>query len=873
MTGNGTRRRRSGARGIFVGVLVGALLAGGCQPTPEELWSRAQAAAAAGDPAAASIDLKNLLQAEPRNAAARAALGEAALALGDPVSAEKELRRAIDLGSEREDLDILLASALLAQRRHAEVLAALAGRLAAEAPDSRVRMIAGRAHEGLGQVAEAEGLYRAAMAASPGSPEPMVALVALLFQDGRAAEADTLVEAALRADPRDISALVIKGRRLMETAGAAAAEEHFTRALALAAGPDEQGQVLVGLAEVQLVRENLPEAAGSIGRLEQLAPGSLVTNYLRARYQAQSGDYAGAIVRLQRILKADPEFLPAERLLGTVHYLNGNFEQAAMHMSRVVAKGEDPFMSRMLAELRLRQDRPEQALRTLLPMIRQGPGIVFDQGLLILAGQASLSSGDPEAAASFFRRGQEQYPDDERFRLGEISARLASGDAATARTMLEAMRSSSANKLAVDYLSVVTYLVERKNGEAAALATRLATENPDVAWSHLLLATVHLVAGRSGEARAEFDRVVAIEPANKEALINLARLDFQAGDDTGGEARLQRVIESDPADFRPRILLGEAHLEARRFNQALEQARQAVQLAPDTPAALNLLGRAAAASGRWDEARDSFNRITVLDPRNARAWLNLARATVAAGATTGMPEGVATAMELAPRDPAVLVTAGDLYMELRQPERAIANYRAAWEIEETGELAIRLCRARLQGDGAADCAELGRWLDGHPDDIGARLFRASLHQSRGEADRAIADYERAIAQDPRQVAALNNLAWLYFGKGDARAAQFAQRALEIQPDSAPVMDTLGWIVLRQGDRRRGLELISAAAKRSAGDPDVQYHLAYALAENGDAEKARRTLATVLASSTAFPSRAEAEGLMRRLDAGGGGAGG
>jgi tetratricopeptide (TPR) repeat protein len=211
-------------------------------------------------------------------------------------------------------------------------------------------------------------------------------------------------------------------------------------------------------------------------------------------------------------------------------------------------------------------------------------------------------------------------------------------------------------------------------------------------------------------------------------------------------------------------------------------------------------------------------------------------------------------------------------MELRQPARALENYRGAWALEQTGELAIRLCRASLQENRAAGCAELASWLDGHPDDLGVRLFRASLHQSRGEADRAIDDYERAVAQDPRQVAALNNLAWLYFGKGDARAARLAQQALDIQPDSAPVMDTLGWIILRQGDRRRGLELISTAAKRSPGDPDVQYHLAFALAESGDAEKARRTLAGILASNASFQSRAEAEDLMRRLEAGDGGAG-
>ena len=116
----------------------------------------------------------------------------------------------------------------------------------------------------------------------------------------------------------------------------------------------------------------------------------------------------------------------------------------------------------------------------------------------------------------------------------------------------------------------------------------------------------------------------------------------------------------------------------------------------------------------------------------------------------------------------------------------------------------------------------------------------------------------------RQPVALNNLAWLYFEAGDARARTTAERALEVQPDSASVMDTLGWIETRTGDRRRGMTLLATAAKRAPSDPDIQYHLAFALAENGDVAAARQALAPALALARAFPSRAEAEQLMRRL---------
>lgn len=864
--GEPTGRKGPALRALL---LLSALALASCAPSPEELWAKAQASLRAGRYAEASIHLKNLVARTPNDAAARAALGSTELALGDAVSAEKELRRALSLGGEGVGSRALLVEALLAQERYGDALAELGSFDAAGSPPMRSLMLAGRAHEGLRQLPEAELRYRQAMDAVPSDPAPISRMAALCLATGRIPEAEALLARALALDDQFVPALLLRGRRVFETRGPAEAESFFRDVAGKAHTPAEQAEALVSLAEVQLVRENPATADETVRRLEAIAPGLVPTLYLRARVQAQSGQRAEAIHSLQRIMNKAPGFLPAERLLGTLHYLDGNLEQAAMHIARVVGEGPgDPFMTRLLAELRLQQDRPEQALQTLLPMIRQSPGAAFEKGLLALAGQASLRLGDNASALDFFRRGSREYPDDLSFRFGEISARLASGDVATARTMLDSMRASTSNALAVDYLSVMAYLVERDFTNAQALASRLAAANADASWAHLLLATVHVAAGDSGSAREEFETVLRLEPGSREALINLARLDYQGGDTAAGERRLRQVIEQHPEDARPLLLLGEAQLAAGRFGEALERARQATHLAPDSPASLNLLGRAAAAAGRWDEARESFTRITALDPRNARAWLNLARATVAAGRSQALPESLTRAMDIAPRDPAVLITAGDLLMELRQPGEAATYFARAHAIAPRADVAIRECRARVAADAADPCALLDAWLAAHPADVPGRLFRASLHQGRGEKALAIAGYEKVLAAEPRQPVALNNLAWLYHETGDGRALATAGRALEAQPDSASVMDTVGWIEAMEGDRRRGLDLLAAAARLAPRDPEIHYHLAFALAESGERALARQTLAPVLAAAAPFGSRPQAEQLMRRLESGG-----
>ena len=88
------------AIGLAMAVIAGAL-AGCDDPAPKtsaEYIELANQHLAAGKTRAGVIELKNALQIEPKNAEARFLLGTSYLALFDTRGAEKELRRARDLG-------------------------------------------------------------------------------------------------------------------------------------------------------------------------------------------------------------------------------------------------------------------------------------------------------------------------------------------------------------------------------------------------------------------------------------------------------------------------------------------------------------------------------------------------------------------------------------------------------------------------------------------------------------------------------------------------------------------------------------------------------------------------------------------------------
>jgi tetratricopeptide (TPR) repeat protein len=89
--------------------LLAALLLAACGPaslSEEQHFQRALELESSGDPRAAVIEWKNVLQNNPSNADARMRLGLLNLDLGDLGAARIELQRAAELGIERRCWDL-----------------------------------------------------------------------------------------------------------------------------------------------------------------------------------------------------------------------------------------------------------------------------------------------------------------------------------------------------------------------------------------------------------------------------------------------------------------------------------------------------------------------------------------------------------------------------------------------------------------------------------------------------------------------------------------------------------------------------------------------------------------------------------------------
>ena len=121
----------------------------------------------------------------------------------------------------------------------------------------------------------------------------------------------------------------------------------------------------------------------------------------------------------------------------------------------------------------------------------------------------------------------------------------------------------------------------------------------------------------------------------------------------------------------------------------------------------------------------------------------------------------------------------------------------------------------------------------------------------------------ALNKQPRDAAALTNLAWVYQQRKDSRARTTAQKAYLISP-TAQVADTLGWILTTEGNAASGLTLLRQAAVQLGDIPTVRYHLAVALKDTGRPDDAIALLQPIVQGPVSFEEKQDAARLLDEL---------
>lgn len=919
---------RSSFTRFAAGALLFGYAAAGLSASVQDYVREAKSYQAKGEYRSAVIQLKNALQQQPKHADARLLLGEVYLKMGDGAAAEKELLRAKDLGIDASRYLLPLGRSYLQQGQPKRVLEQIKaqGTVPVEVR-ADISALRGRAYLLVGELAKAQDEFAAGLRLNPRAPDLLIGQAQLQLAKQDLAAAERSADAAIAADARNVEGWLMKGELKRLKKDMAGARDAFQKVLTIepenVLARLGRATALVGLRQVDLaakdvdaVRQAAPqhplanflhavvllnqnktaEAAETLQRVLLVAPNHAPSYLLLGMTHYGRNELEQASESLSKFLGIQPDHVPARKLLAAVH-LRLKQPQRAMETLDIVAKqaGGDPQLLSLLGSAYMQKGEyakgteyiekavainPEAALlRTQLAMSHLADG-KENEALSALKSAVQLDQGLAQADILLV--------------LTELHKRNYDGAAAAAQAFI---KKSPKNPVAYNLLGAA-YQGKgdiKRAREQYQNALRIA---PRYSTAELNLARLDQQQGSAESARTRYSNILAYDDKHVGAMLGLAQLALRSGDKEKAIGWLERARNRNPGAIEPSVLLSDYYLRENDALKALTIARELADEHPSSPIALQALGRAQLANGQHASAISSLRKVAEIAPKSADAQYILATAYIEADNLKAAREALGRALKLQPshlgarvalaglevkdkrpqealriarelqkqqpKAPQGYSLEGDVQMALKNSLGAAAAYAQAFERAPGAALAMAQFRAHWQA-GAKNAAyeALARWLKASPRDVATRMALASALE--GEyPDRAILQYEEVLKIDASNVAALNNAAWLYHARGDARALKYAEQAYRLKNNDPAVVDTYGWILLQRGQVAEGLKALRYAATHAPHVAEIRYHLAVALEKANQPADARKELERLLRAQNDFAQRREAEAMLRRM---------
>jgi tetratricopeptide (TPR) repeat protein len=144
------------------------------------------------------------------------------------------------------------------------------------------------------------------------------------------------------------------------------------------------------------------------------------------------------------------------------------------------------------------------------------------------------------------------------------------------------------------------------------------------------------------------------------------------------------------------------------------------------------------------------------------------------------------------------------------------------------------------------------------------LARATIQNSDGQFDPAIATYRDLLGVNPKSVFAANELTNLLADQSPLDKAALRQARNLLQKNALfrnpAILDTLAWSSYRLGDFGKAKELLDLANAEQSSNPQLRFHCGAVLIALGEQANGKKIIKTTLDDT--YPGRNEAEKILK-----------
>ncbi len=912
-------------------LLLLTLFACGTEKEDKEYLQSAQEYYAKGQLRAATIELKNSLQQNSNQPEVRLLLAKIYLRIGDGKSAEKEVRRAMQLGTSPNAL-VVLAESLLIAGKHEE-LAELDAEVGLDSVD-KAHLYAFQAEGKLRQrkLVEARTLIDNGLTSAPDNVRVKLAEAKYFLATAEKKKAQSQLKALTEQDESVSDAWLLRGDLAYQDQNYGEADNFYRRVMTL-----EESDLLtnkaffahVGDAYALMAQDKDEQVKPLVEKLLKVNAKHLVPNFLMALIHYRKQEYVSALESIQKIEGDIPLAHPATMLSGSINFALGNYEQADVLLTKFLTAVPSHEQARkILSMTRLRLNQPDRAFAALEDSLSDA---VDDVQVLGMAGVSAVMMGDHAQGREYLLKAIKAGGNKAALSQGLAQSYVAQGQLRKAIEILQehggeenlqntkvlrvlekfkAKQLVEAEKLLHEFSGehadnpVFPYLLgnlrasQNSLQEAEDLFREALKREAAFAPASLSLAILQQRQARIEDARETLQNALAKLPDHLGVMLSLSRLEASQNDPEEAVQWLEKARSAHAKAIEPRVFLARFYLRLGKGTELEAVMAELNSLSAEHPVVMHLGADVAVYKGDFEQALAGYRAVLGQTKGDPTPAVKMARLYLAQGnygeARKAVEKAYAIRKDFIPAAivnvsidlaqnrltqakaslkklsvtakgyPAVQVLEGDLLMMEKKYEQALTQYTAASKRLPVVQTEVKRVRAALAGqqrDKAEEIAE--QWLASHPEDSNMRLVLADIHRLKNDSSKLRDEYQRILKNDPKNVAALNNLAWEYMATDMERAMELAEKAFGLAENNPAVQDTYGWILARNGQLERARLLLNKAVEKLGQEADVIYHLAYVEAKLGNASSARSLLDKALAKGE-FIERDNAVKLQQEL---------
>ena len=732
----------------------------------------------------ASVEFRNALQIEPRDARACYENGQVQERRGDVRQALGSYLAAIELNPDYTPARAAAGRVWIFGGMAARAMTVIEPGLKRHPDDPQLLAVRGAARAQLKDMSGALADAERAVKFAPNDESAVALLAALYRQQGDTARAVDLVAGAVTRTPASIGLREVLAALYLDSKQDTRAEEQLEKVVALAPRELPHRYQLAAfyaragnLDAAQRVLEDAVRAVPESGAAKLALVDFLAQRRSRAQGEQTLRSYiarependdlrlglgtllqrtatpAEAIAAYREIITRNPRSpgaLIAGDRIAAIQLAGSHVDETLTEIAAVLKENpRDNDALIMRGDIELQRDEPAAAIEDLRAVLRDQPNAVEVQRSLA---HAYIANGQSALAEDTLRAATQAAPAyaPARIDLAQLLLQTGRGDAATA-LLEEAVRSAPQEASTREAL-VRAYLAKHDLARARAAAEDLTTLWPAAAAGPYLAGLVAQQQARIDDAERDFERALQLQPTSMDALSGLARLQLAHGQGAAAVARVRAYALAHPADPPAANLLGEALIATRSYAEATQELDHAIQLAPS-----------------W-----------------ALPYHNLALARLASQDQAGAVAAYEAGLKQLPYEPLLVSGLGGLYEQQGRVNEAIALYEGLYAHHPHLELAANNL-AMLLANYRSDQRSLDR----------ARDLTAPFANSQSGA-------------------LLDTNGWVRLKLGDVTDALPAlERAVDRAPDSKVIHYHLAMAELKVGQRDKARANLQTALSGTA----------------------------------------------------------